>query len=109
MTAPTSPAAPSRRAILGWALLVGLPATAAMAVDVDVEEPDPTDLVPRRFSPEDFARLTKAELYKAALAVRRGRTITIDGCTASQSRAIILTAADDRAAAAEMLRSQCPG
>lgn len=97
------PMQPTRRAILVWAAgLAALPATATIAQDL--EEPDPTDLVPRRFSPEAFAALSKAEIYMVNLAIRRGRTILIDGYTPSQSRRIIETAAEDPAAARRMLR-----
>ena len=82
-----------------------LPAAAAHAFDA--EEPDPTDLVPRRFSPSEFEKLDENELYMARLAVERGRRILIDGCTASQSRAIIRATGPDRAAALRMMRQSC--
>lgn len=81
------PLHPTRRAILAWAGLAALPATAMLAEEA--EELDPTDLVPRRFTPEAFERLSANELYKVKLAVRRGRTILIDGYTASESRKMI--------------------
>lgn len=81
------PKTPTRRTMLAWAGLAALPATALMADEA--EELDPTDLVPRRFSPEAFERLSANELYKVKLAVRRGRTILIDGYTASESRKMI--------------------
>lgn len=96
-----------RRAILGWIGLVGLTGTAALAQDV--EEPDPTDLVPRRFSPAEFASLDENEIYMANLANRRGRAIRIDGCSAEASAEIIRTANADRAAGLEMLRRLCGG
>ena len=95
----------SRRAILGWIGLACLPAGAALAQTA--EEFDPSDFVPRRFTPEDFANQTAEELYKTNLAVRRGRSIRIDGCSKSQSRAIIRLAASDRQAALQMLQSTC--
>ncbi|MEQ8293112.1 MAG: hypothetical protein RIA08_12980 [Roseovarius sp.] len=98
---------PPRRAILGWLGLAALTGTAALAQDV--EEFDPTDLVPRRFSPEGFAALDRNEIYMAALALRRGRTIRIDGCSPEASAEIIRTANADRAAGLEMLRRQCGG
>ncbi len=81
------PLHPTRRKILAWAGLAALPATAMLAEEA--EELDPTDLVPRRFTPEAFERLSANELYKVKLAVRRGRTILIDGYTASESRKMI--------------------
>ena len=96
-----------RRAILGWIGLIGLTGSAAPAQDV--EEPVPSDLVPRRFSPEEFARLDVYEIYMAALALRRGRTIRIDGCSNEASAEIIRTANADRAAGLEMLRRHCSG
>ncbi len=84
------PLHPTRRAILAWAALTALPATAGLAQDV--EEIDPTDLVSRRFTPEEFSRLSAAELHMVKLAIRRGRTILIDGHTASESRRMIESA-----------------
>ncbi|MCZ7675373.1 MAG: hypothetical protein M5U35_05175 [Roseovarius sp.] len=81
------PPHPNRRTILAWAALAALPAAAVLAEEA--EELDPTDLVPRRFTPEAFERLSANELYKVKLAVRRGRTILIDGYTASESRQMI--------------------
>lgn len=98
---------PSRRAVLGWIGLAALPGTAVLAQDH--EEPDPTDLVPRRFTPEAFLQLTDSEFHMVKLAVRRGRPIVIDGCSASESRDIIRTAARDRAAARQMIRDKCSG
>lgn len=98
---------PPRRAILGWIGLFGLTGIAALAQDV--EEFDPTDLVPRRFSPEEFAALDANEIYMASLALRRGRTIRIDGCSNDDSAAIIRQAASDRAAALQRMRSLCGG
>jgi len=97
------PNLPARRSFLVWlGLAASLPGTALMAQGAD--EIDPTDLVPRRFSPEAFARLSDAELYKVDLAIRRGRRILIDGHSPSQSRLIIETARHDRAAALRMLQ-----
>ena len=98
---------PPRRTILGWIGFACLPAPALFAQDA--EEPDPTDLVARRFSPAEFRQLTEDELYMAGLAIRRNRRIVIDGCSASDSRAIIETATTDRAAALRMLQDRCGG
>ena len=89
--------ATSRRAFLALIALGSLPATALAQIlhAQDAEELDPTDLVPRRFSVEDFISLDENEIYKVNLAVRRGRTITINGYTPSQSRQIIKAAGDD--------------
>jgi len=81
------PKTPTRRTMLAWAGLAALPATAVLAQET--EEHNPTDFVPRRFTPEEFSRLSANELYKVKLAVRRGRTILIDGYTASESRKMI--------------------
>lgn len=97
----------SRRAVLGWIGLTALPGTAVLAQDYEV--PDPTDLVPRRYTPEAFLQLTDSELYMVKLAVRRGRRIMIDGCSASESRDIIRATSGDRAAARQMLRDKCSG
>ncbi len=96
-----------RRAVLGWIGLACLPAPALFAQDA--EEPDPTDLVPRRFSPAEFRQLSQAELYMVDLAIRRNRRIVIDGCSASDSRTIIRTAATDRTAGLQMMQARCGG
>ncbi|MEQ8898500.1 MAG: hypothetical protein RID23_15545 [Roseovarius sp.] len=98
---------PPRRAILGWIGLAALTGTAAIAQDV--EEFDPTDLVPRRFSPDAFARLDANEIYMASLALRRGRAIRIDGCSSAQSAEIIRLANSDRAAGLQKMRGLCGG
>ena len=95
----------SRRAVLGWIGLSCLPAGTALAQSF--EELDPADLVPRRFTQKAFAAQTPEELYKTNLAVRRGRSIRIDGCSTSESRAIIRRAVHDRQGALEMLRGRC--
>ncbi|KRS17192.1 hypothetical protein [Roseovarius indicus] len=96
-----------RRAILGWIGLFGLTGTAALAQPA--EEFDPAELVPRRFSPEEFASLDANEIYMASLALRRGRRITIDGCSASDSAEVIRLAASDRSAGLQKMRSLCGG
>lgn len=94
----------TRRAILAWAGLAALPAGMVLAQGEDGEDLDPTDLVPRRFSPEAFARLSKSELYMVNLAIRHNRTIRIDGYTASESRRIIEAAAKNPAVARDLAR-----
>jgi len=96
----------SRRALLGWIGVSCLTGTALHALG-EAEEFDPADLVPRRFTPEEFAAQTPEERYKTNLAVRRGRSIRIDGCTVSQSRSIIRQAASNPAQALQMLRQHC--
>ena len=98
----------SRRAFLGWIAFATMPATAfgQVTLALDAEELDPADLVPRRFSVERFLGLTKNEIYKVDRAVRRGKTITIDGYTASQSKRIIQAAADDWPATRRRLADQ---
>lgn len=91
----------TRRNVLGLALVS---ATApGLAYAIDAEELDPTDTVPRRFSVRRFLSLSEAEMYKVNLAVRRGRGITIEGYTRSESREIIELAARDLPAARALL------
>ncbi len=87
----------SRRAVFG--LTAALTTAPAFAWAVEAEEFNPTDLVPRRFSVERFLSLDKNEIYDLNLAIRRGRGITIDGYSRSESREIIELAAQDPAAA----------
>lgn len=87
------PSAPSRRHMLTWMTVTPLTVSTAFAVDSD--EIDPTDTVPRRFSVRSFTALDGNQIYDVNLAVRRGRTIVIDGYSPSQSRQIILDAARD--------------
>lgn len=96
-----------RRTVLGWIGLACLPAPALLAQDA--EEPDPTDLVPRRFSLAEFRQLGEDEIYMADLAIRRNRRIVIDGCSAADSRDIIRMATTDRAAALRLLQERCGG
>lgn len=93
---------PTRRALIAWVMLATLPATALTAQDL--EEPDPSDLVPRRFSVEAFRNLTETEIYDVHLAIRRGRRILIEGYTASESREIIERAARDWPRTRQQLR-----
>ncbi|MEO0751499.1 MAG: hypothetical protein AAFY25_06815 [Pseudomonadota bacterium] len=97
----------SRRGVLGLAILATTSASAALAAGrthaFDFEELDPTDTVPRRFSVRRFLELSKAELYKVNLAVKRGRGIIIEGYSRSESREIIRLAAKDPAAARAVL------
>ena len=87
----------SRRAVFGLAAAGIAAPTLAMAVEG--EEFNPTDLIPRRFSVNRFLSLDKNELYDVNLAVRRGRSIIIEGYSRSESRDIIELAAKDPAAA----------
>lgn len=91
----------SRRSLFGLALAT---ATApGLAYAIDDEELDPTDTVPRRFSVRRFLSLTEDEVYKVDLAVRRGRGITVEGYSRSESREIIGLAAQDLQAARALL------
>ncbi len=71
------------------------------------EELDPADLVPRRFSVTKFAQLSDPEIFQVLIAVRRGRPITIDGCTVSQSRAIIRSSSESPEAARRQAQTSC--
>ncbi len=70
-------------------------AVPGMAFATDAEELDPTDIVPRRFSVNRFLGLSENEVYKVNLAVRRGRKILIEGFSPSESKEIIMLAAED--------------
>ena len=96
---------PPRRAVLGWIGLFSLAGTSALAQAA--EEFDPTDLVPRRFSPEEFATLSENEVYMANLALRRGRNIRINGCSATDSAEVIRLANSDRSAGLALMRRLC--
>lgn len=87
----------SRRNILRLTVAsLTLPTLAAAS---DFEEIDPADTVPRRFSVERFLSLDENDIYDVNLAIRRGRGITIEGYSRSESRKIITLAAKDLAAA----------
>lgn len=91
----------TRRSVLGLAVISA--AAPGLAYAIDAEELDPTDTVPRRFSVRRFLSLSEAEVYKVNLAVRRGRGITIEGYSRSESRDIIGLAARDLPAARALL------
>ena len=84
-------------------------ALAGPAPAFDVEEPDPTDLVPGYFSAETFAKLDKYDLYDVTLALKRGRNILLANCTPSQSREIFEASQASGAPATDLLRSTCSG
>lgn len=73
----------------------------------DFEFPDPSDLVNSKFSPTAFSRLSSLELYDIGIALKRGRTILILGCTASQSRAVFEASIEQGAPANDLLRATC--
>lgn len=81
--------------------------TPSISLSEEAQELNPSDLVPRRFSVSKFAQLSDPELYDVLIAVRRGRSITIDGCTVSQSRAIIRSSAKSPEAARRQAQTSC--
>lgn len=93
------------RATLFTVSLCMMTGIASMAPAVD--EIDPSDLVPRLFTVNDFSKLSALELYDVSLALKRGRNILIEGCSASQSRAIFEASHANRAPALDMLRATC--
>ena len=60
------------------------------------EDVDPTDLVPRRYSVENFRSLSVSELYMVKLAIKRGRRLLINGYSPSKSRRMIEDATGSR-------------
>ena len=78
-------------ASLGLIMLSVIPANAQ-----GFEEIDPIDRVPRRISVEDFKTMSDHDLHMAALAVRHGRRILINGYPPSKSRRMIESAAEKR-------------
>ena len=89
--------------------LAALLMAATPAAAIGDNELNPSDLVPRYFSTERFATLTANELYDVNLALRRGRTIQLEGCSASESRSVFRTSLENRAPAVELLQSICGG
>lgn len=91
----------TRRGILGLALATTTMPVAATASGFKAgiwEDVDPADLVPRRFSVRRIVSRSQADLYKVTLALKRGRPITIEGYTPSESREIIMLLYRDRPA-----------
>lgn len=89
-------------------LLAALLAVSASASVAEGDnEFDPADLAPSRFTVERFAQFSDAQVYDIVIAVRRGRTIRIDGCSVSQSRAILRGANADRNGAIQQARAAC--
>jgi len=84
-------------------------ALATPAAAFDFEEPDPADRVKSSFTPQAFSRLGQRGLYDVSLALKRGRTITIIGCTASQSRAVFESSIAQKAPDMAALRNTCGG
>jgi len=82
-----------RNAALAAAGLAILTASALPAYSFD--DLDPTDVVPRRYSVEEFRSLSDSELYTVNLAIKRGRRILINGYSPSESRRMIQDAARD--------------
>ena len=91
----------TRRGILGLALATSTVPVAAKADFLKTglwEDVDPADLVPRRFSVQRIVTRSQADLYKVTLALKRGRPITIEGYSVSESREIIMLLYRDRPA-----------
>ena len=96
-----------RKGLIISILATGLTAPASMSMAEEAQEFNPSDLVPRRFSVSKFTQLSDPELYEVLVAVRRGRAITIDGCTVSQSRAIIRSSSESPEAARRQAQTSC--
>lgn len=97
----------SRRHLLGLALSGTGAVLAAQAHAGSYRkgsDRDPADRLPRRYSVYRFLRLSKAQVYDLARAVRLNRTILIEGYTRSESRDIINLANKDLAAAHAILK-----
>ena len=74
--------------------LVSAALLATMALPAQsFDDIDPTDVLPRHYSIQKFRQLSDAELNMVNLAIKRGRTILIDGYSASKSRQMIQDAA----------------
>lgn len=96
--------------LINKGLIVSLLATgftAPASVSRATEELNPSDLVPRRFSVARFTQLSDTEIYDVLIAVRRGRSITIDGCSVSESRAIIRSSSKDPEVARRQALTSC--
>ena len=91
------------------ALATALNLTPLTANAQEVNELNPSDLVPRYFTVSRFSDLDANALYDVNLALRRGRTIQIEGCTPSQSRAIFRASLENRAPAVDLVQSTCGG
>lgn len=91
----------------GLALIAAAATLAPAAQAQDINELNPSDLIARYFSQAAFARLDANQLYDVSIAVKRGRSIQIEGCSMSQSRTIIMTAAQDRAQGLRMVETTC--
>ncbi|WP_338550824.1 hypothetical protein [Roseovarius phycicola] len=96
-----------RKGVILSILTTSLAAPASIATAEEAQEFNPSDLVPRRFSVSKFTQLSDPELYDVLVAVRRGRAITIDGCSVSQSRAIIRSSSKDPEVARRQAITSC--
>ncbi|MEM6588698.1 MAG: hypothetical protein AAF641_09650 [Pseudomonadota bacterium] len=65
---------------------------------------DPSDRLPRWYSVGRFLRLSEAQVYSLARAVRLGRSFTIEGYSRSETSDIIRLANKDLAAAHALLK-----
>ena len=77
--------------LVSAALLTGVALPAQSFDDIDA-----IDVLPRHYSIEKFQKLSNAQLYMLNLAIRSGRTILIDGYSASKSSEMIRQAAHNR-------------
>lgn len=94
-----------RRALLpatSVAALVLLPLMAAAQEDLN-----PSDLVPRHFGQDRFAGLSLAQVYDINIALKRGRTIQIEGCTVSQTRQVVAAALQRGGPDKGMIQTTC--
>jgi len=96
-----------RKGLIASLLATGLTAPASISSAEEAQEFNPSDLVPRRFSVAKFTQLSDPELYDVLIAVRRGRSITIDGCSVSESRAIIRSSSKDPEVARRQALTSC--
>jgi hypothetical protein len=78
-------------------------ATPGAVLAFDDTDLDPSDTVPRSFSVKRFLALSENEVYRVNIALKRGRRIIIEGCSASESREIIRLAQSDPEAAKQRL------
>ncbi len=98
----------SRRQLFGFTLAAtgsALAATANAAGSLRRgSDLDPSDRLPRWYSVNRFLRLSEAQVYDLARAVRLGRTFVIEGYTRSETSEIINLANKDLAAAHAVLK-----
>ncbi|MEL7253027.1 MAG: hypothetical protein AAFZ04_14125 [Pseudomonadota bacterium] len=98
----------SRRRLLGLSVIATTAALSSQAHATGSlrrgSNLDPADRLPRWYSVNRFLRLSEAQIYDLARAVRLGHSFTIDGYTRSQTADIIRLANEDRSAAHALLK-----